>query len=99
MRSEYQFQFKNINKIPFYYDEAEYIKLRKLEEAKDYKGLLPVLERYVNSFGIQNFSRNTDMLWKLGRLYQLFGYGDRALFMYRTALKNLRGKNNGNPLR
>lgn len=93
MRSEYQFEFKNINKIPFYYDEAEYIKLKKLEDAKDYKGLLPVLEHYVNSFGIQNFSRNTDMLWKLGRLYQLFGYGDRALFMYRTALKNLRGKN------
>ena len=93
MRSEYQFEFKNINKIPFYYDEAEYLKIKKLEEAKDYKSLLPVLERYVNSFGIQNFSRNTDMLWKLGRLYQLFGFGDRALFMYRTALKNLRGKN------
>lgn len=93
MRSEYQFQFKNINKIPFYYNEAEYVRIKKLEEAKDYKALLPVLERYVNSFGIQNFSRNTDMLWKLGRLYQLFGYGDRALFMYRTALKNLRGKN------
>jgi len=53
---------------------------------------MAALEKYVNNFGIQNFSRNTDMIWKLGRLYQLFGYSDRALFMYRTALKNLRGK-------
>jgi hypothetical protein len=92
IRSEYQFQFKNINVIPFYYNESEYLKIRKLEEAKNYKELLPHLEKYVNSFGIQNFSRNTDMIWKLGRLYQLFGYNDRALFLYRTALKNLRGK-------
>ncbi|WP_256234535.1 OmpA family protein [Cytophaga hutchinsonii] len=92
MRSEYQFQFKNINVIPFYYNEAEFTKIKKLEEAKNYKELLPLMERYVNSFGIQNFSRNTDMIWKLGRLYQMFGYKDRALFLYRTALKNLRGK-------
>ncbi len=92
MRSEYQFQFKNINVIPFYYNEAEFTKIKKLEEAKNYKELLPLMEHYVNSFGIQNFSRNTDMIWKLGRLYQMFGYKDRALFLYRTALKNLRGK-------
>lgn len=92
MRSEYQFQFKNINVIPFYYDDAEFSKIKKLEEAKNYKELLPLMEHYVNSFGIQNFSRNTDMIWKLGRLYQMFGYNDRALFLYRTALKNLRGK-------
>jgi len=92
MRSEYQFQFKNINIIPFYYNEAEYLKIKKYEEAKNYKELLPALEQYVNSFGIQNFSRNTDMIWKLGRLYQMYGYKDRALFLYTTALKNLRGK-------
>jgi len=92
IHSEYQFEFKNINKIPFYYNEAEYLKIKKLEENKDYANLMAALEKYVNNFGIQNFSRNTDMIWKLGRLYQLFGYSDRALFMYRTALKNLRGK-------
>ena len=92
IKSEYQFQFKNINVIPFYFNESELIKMRKLEDAKNYKELLPHLEQYVNSFGIQNFSRNTDMIWRLGRLYQLFGYNDRALFLYRTALKNLRGK-------
>jgi len=92
MRSEYQFEFKNINKIPFYYNEGEYLTIRKLEEKKDYAALMAALEKYVNNFGIQNFSRNTDMIWRLGRLYQLFGYGDRALFMYRVALKNLRGK-------
>ena len=92
IRSEYQFQFKNINLIPFYYNETEFLKIKKLEDAKNYKELLPHMEQYVNSFGIQNFSRNTDMIWKLGRLYQLFGYNDRALFLYRTALKNLHGK-------
>jgi len=89
--SDYVFPFINLNKN-YYYNEAELSMLHKYEEKKDFEKLLPALENYVRNFGIQNFYRNTNMLWRLGQLYELLNQKDKAMAMYRLVLKHHRGK-------
>lgn len=90
-KAEYQFPFRNLNK-PFYMNSEELTQLQKYEEKKDYDKLLPALENYVSNFGIQNFYRNTSLLWKLGQLYEKTGEEEKAKAMYRLVLKHHRGK-------
>ena len=52
--------------------------------------MLPALEEYVGNFGIQNFYKNTTLLWKLGQLYEYMGQEDKAKAMYRLVLKHHR---------
>ena len=92
-KSEFQFDFKNINKIPYYYNSEELITIKKYEQSRDYVKLLPVLERYVANFGIENFSRDSEMLWRLGNLYELLEQTEKSKYLYRLCLKNHAGKN------
>jgi hypothetical protein len=98
-KSEFQFDFKNINKIPYYYNSEELAVIKKLEQSRDYVKLLPVLERYVTNFGIDNFSRDSEMLWRLGNLYELLEQNEKAKYLYRLCLKNHAGKNYRNILK
>ncbi len=93
-RLGFQIIFPNINKIPFYFNEAELKNINSLEKKKDLIGLQVALDRYVRNFGIQNFSRNTEMIWKLGQLCELHGDKEKALYLYRIALKHHKPKQN-----
>jgi outer membrane protein OmpA-like peptidoglycan-associated protein len=84
------YSFPNINKVNFYQNPTLLAKIRVLESKKDYVNLLPALEEYVGNFGIQNFYKNTTMLWKLGQLYEYLGQTERATAMYRLVLKHHR---------
>ncbi|MDB5273863.1 MAG: yiaD [Chitinophagaceae bacterium] len=84
--------FPNVNKIPFYFNQDELKKISALEKKKDFVALLPVLEQYVRNFGIQNFSRNIDMLWKLGQLYEINGQKSQSIYLYQIALKHHKPK-------
>lgn len=92
-KSEFQFEFKNLNRIPYYYNHNDLQLIKKYEQKRDYVKLLPLLENYVMNFGIENFSRDTDLLWRLGNLYELLEQLERAKYVYRLALKNHAGKN------
>ena len=98
-KSEFQFDFKNINKIPYYYNAEELAIIKKYEHSRDYVKLLPVLERYVSNFGIENFSRDSEMLWRLGNLYELLEQTEKSKYVYRLCLKNHAGKNYRNILK
>jgi outer membrane protein OmpA-like peptidoglycan-associated protein/tetratricopeptide (TPR) repeat protein len=89
-RNEIVFVFKNINKLAFYQNPTLLARIKTLEGQKDYANLLPALEEYVGNFGIQNFHKNTSMLWKLGQLYEMLGQADKAKGMYRLVLKHHR---------
>jgi outer membrane protein OmpA-like peptidoglycan-associated protein len=91
-QSEFQLDFKNINNVAFYYDASLLSQIKSAENNSDYPTLILLLENYIQNFGIQNFSRNTDMIWKLGDLYLQAKAYDKANFMYRLALKHIRGK-------
>lgn len=82
------FAFPNLNKVKYYVDA------KKLRELDDYPrtdvGLYELTKAYVTNFGIENFYRNTSMLWELAKLSQQFGPKGEAILLYKLILKHHR---------
>lgn len=89
-REQLIFTFKNVNKVAFYQNPSLLAKIKTFEHQKQYDNLLPALEEYVGNFGIQNFYKNTDLLWRLGQLYEYYKIEPKAKAMYRLVLKHHR---------
>ncbi|MAE86862.1 MAG: hypothetical protein CMB80_29270 [Flammeovirgaceae bacterium] len=82
------YDFKNINKKADYYDADKLKQIRKLEEAKDWETLFTVLKEYVSNFGVQNFYKDTRLIWRLAKLTELFGDPEEAKHLYRLVLRH-----------
>lgn len=82
------YNFKNINKTPDYFSEAKLKNIKKLEEEKDWEKLYNALKDYVSNFGIQNFYKDTRLIWRLAKLTELFGEEDEAKSLYRLVLRH-----------
>jgi tetratricopeptide (TPR) repeat protein len=89
-KAEIAVDFPNLNKIPYYYDKKKLAQIRKLERRKNWQKTLPLLEAYVTNFGIENFYKDTPMLWRLGQLYERNGQMDKAKAFYKLVLKHHR---------
>jgi len=89
----WQLQFRNYNR-GYYYDLKKLKEIQKYEQAENLQELLPRLEDYVKSFGIANFSKDIQLLWKLGQLYEVLDQEHKAISIYNIVLKNLPGKQN-----
>ena len=82
------FIFPNLNKVP-YYQNAEKIKaIQKADNAADDKTVYRLLKDYVQHFGIENFSKNAPMIWKLAKLSEQQGPKGEALLLYKVVLKH-----------
>ncbi len=86
----YQLQFPNLNKIPYYHEPKQLAAIQKLEKRRKYDQVLPLLARYVRQFGIQNFYKDTHLLWRLGQLYERQGQPEKAKELFRLVLKHHR---------
>jgi len=84
------FDFKNVNKLPYYYNLKAIRKIRHYEERQEWEKLYPILKEYIASFGIENFYKSTYWLWRLAKLTELFGDEDEARHLYNLALKHYR---------
>ena len=82
--------FANVNRVAYFEDKKALRDLSKAEKRGSYREARVLLERYVAQFGIQNFYRNTDMLWRLGQLLQRDSQMVKAKAYYRLALKHHR---------
>lgn len=83
--------FPNINKIAFYEDKKALKAIQKAERHHKYAEARTLLTRYVGQFGIENFYRNTDLLWHLGQLMQRDSTKQElAKAYFRLALKHHR---------
>jgi len=83
--------FPNINKIAFYEDKKVLKEIQKAERKHRYEVARRLLQDYVGHFGIDNFYRNTDLLWHLGQLLQRdSSQQERAKAYFRLALKHHR---------
>lgn len=82
------FAFPNINKVPYYSDRDKLTRIRQLEASSAGEALYHELKSYVGNFGIDNFSRNTSMLWQLAKLAEKFGPKGEAVLLYKLALKH-----------
>ncbi|MDX5420650.1 MAG: OmpA family protein [Hymenobacteraceae bacterium] len=87
---ELQLDFPNLNKIPYYSDSKKLSAIQKLEKRKQYDQVLPLLEAYVGNFGIENFYRDTYLLWRLGQLLERQGQLEKSKALYRLVLKHHR---------
>jgi outer membrane protein OmpA-like peptidoglycan-associated protein len=84
------FEFPNVNVVPFFSNMDQLKKIQKWERQKKYDKLLPMMEKYVGSFGIQNFYKETKYLWRLAQLYEMVGEFAKAKALYRLVLKHHR---------
>lgn len=82
------FQFPNINKVAYYRDETKLTKIRALDNAGQDSQKYFQLRAYVKNFGIENFSKNVAMLWRLAQLSETYGPPGEALLLYKLVLKH-----------
>ncbi len=82
------FEFKQINKTPVYYNADELKRIQKLNDAENWEALYKALRDYVENFGIQNFYKDTKLIWRLAKLTELFGGFDEAKSLYRLVLRH-----------
>ncbi len=84
------FEFSNIGTIPYYYKKGKVKKILRLQKKNKIPKLIRELEKYISQFGIQNFYKNTDMMWRLGQLYENTGRLEDAKVVYRYVLRHKR---------
>jgi outer membrane protein OmpA-like peptidoglycan-associated protein len=84
------FEFPNLNKKPYFTDQKALKKIQKLERQKKFAKVMPLLEDYIMNFGVQNFYKDTRMLWRMAQLYETQGEKEKAKAMYKLVLKHHR---------
>ncbi len=84
------FKFKNINTVPYYYSKKEFKKIKNYNQKKDWEQLYPVIRKYVSNFGIENFYKNTYLIWRLAKLTESLGNEDEAILLYQLAINHYR---------
>lgn len=82
------FTFPNLNKVPRYFDATKYARLKALAAAGDYESQYAELRAYVQKFGIENFSRDTQLIWDLAKLSEKLGPPGEAVLLYKLVLKH-----------
>ncbi len=89
-KPELHLNFPNLNKVAYYHNGKKLALIQRLEKRRQYDKVQPLLEEYVNSFGIENFYKDTYLLWRLGQLYEKQGNLERAKALFRLVLKHHR---------
>lgn len=82
--------FKNINKVRYFHDKKSVEKIHELSQNQEWAKLYPLLKKYVSLFGIENFYKDTYMIWRLAKLTETFGDMEEAKALYRLVLKHHR---------
>ncbi|WP_305019130.1 OmpA family protein [Hymenobacter cheonanensis] len=83
--------FPNVNRIAFFEDKKALKAIQRAERRHRYAEARALLTQYVGQFGIENFYRNTDLLWHLGQLLQRDStQQELAKAYFRLALKHHR---------
>jgi outer membrane protein OmpA-like peptidoglycan-associated protein len=82
--------FPNINRIPYYYQKKELQKIDQYRNTGDFGSLYQALFNYVSNFGIQNFYKDTQLLWELAALAEKTGKKEESVELYKLVLKHHR---------
>jgi outer membrane protein OmpA-like peptidoglycan-associated protein len=82
--------FPNINRIPYYYQKKELQKIQQFKHIGDLESLYDALFQYVSNFGIQNFYKDTPLLWELATLAEKLGKKEESTELYKLVLKHHR---------
>lgn len=82
------FVFPNVNAVKYYQDRTKLDRIRKLGPAGDDEQAYSELKAYVRSFGPENFSRDTQLIWDLAKLSETYGPPGEAILLYKLVLKH-----------
>lgn len=82
------YNLKNINKLFYYRDKEALRKIYLLEKKKEYEKLYQMLKKYVSEFGIQNFYRDTYLIWKLAKLAEVYSDFEVSKSLYKLVLRH-----------
>lgn len=82
------FTFPNLHRLQFYTQGSALQKIRQLEAAGQDEELYQNLRAFVKNFGVENFNRNVNLIWRLARLSEKYGPAGEAILLYRLALKH-----------
>ncbi|SET74195.1 OmpA family protein [Hymenobacter actinosclerus] len=82
--------FPNVNRLAYFRDKKALRAIQQAEKRKNWPAARNLLETYVGQFGIENFYRDTPLLWRLGQLWDKAGDEQRARAYFRLALKHRR---------
>ncbi|MEX2230690.1 MAG: OmpA family protein [Cyclobacteriaceae bacterium] len=93
------FNFPNINKTKFFTQENIVSHMQRLDQSLAEEELYNILKGYVSNFGIENFSVNTSMIWKLAKLAEKYGPPGEAILLYKLVLKHYRKDTDINKVR
>src|SRR6186713_3028038 len=77
------FAFPNLNKVPYYRDQILLDRIKALAAAGDYEQEYKDLRDYVKNFGIDNFHRDTKLIWDLAKLSEKEGPAGEAVLLYK----------------
>ena len=84
------YYFPNVNRIKYYYNKKQRAEINRYLQKKQWSKLFPALKNYVTLFGIENFYKDTYLLWQLAKLTEHFGNENDAIFLYKLVLKHHR---------
>ncbi|MBC8082557.1 MAG: OmpA family protein [Hymenobacter sp.] len=82
--------FPNLNRVPYYENKKELRAIQKAEKRRNMGEACRLLTAYVGQFGIDNFARDTPLLWRLAQLWEKAGNEELAKAYFRLALKHHR---------
>lgn len=82
------FDFPNVNTERFYVNNKALQEIQRYDNAGVDEKLYESLKSYVRNFGVENFSKNVPMLWKLARLSEIHGPPGEAILIYKLILKH-----------
>ncbi len=84
----FPFYFPNVNQINYFKDADAKAKIDRARETQKWEKLRELQIDYVQQFGIENFYKDTPMIWQLAKLEELYGDLDKSKSLYRLALKH-----------
>src|SRR5690606_16876493 len=82
------FNFPNINNVSFFSDRKSLEKIAAIPKDNGNQTHYNLLKAYVQQFGVETFSRNTNMLWQLAKLSEKFGPPGEEVLLYKLVLKH-----------
>ncbi|MCA6073964.1 OmpA family protein [Fulvivirga sedimenti] len=84
------FLFPNVNNIAYYENKKDLREIQNLISGEKWEAAYPLLRDYVSKFGIMNFYRETELIWRLATLTEKFGNRDEAILLYKLVLRHHR---------
>lgn len=80
--------FPNLEKTAYYKDEKSLKAIEEAELNEDHRSLDSMLTGYISNFGIENFNKDVDLIWKAGQVKEIVGDTSASLMYYELGIKN-----------